>query len=134
MIIIDDNEQEFDCCGVEPERQHPNCLPIDIPANDPFYGQFNRRCMEFKRSVAGQRPNCALGPRVHVNTLTSVIDANFMYGSDEKTARKLRTFRGGLMRVWDRFREYGLKPLLPPEQENPEKVSFCQISIDNGLL
>ena len=51
--------------------------------------------MEFKRSISGQRPMCALGPRVHVNTLTSAIDANFVYGSDENLARKLRSFRGG---------------------------------------
>jgi hypothetical protein len=43
----------------------------------------------------------------------------------------------GLMRTWDRFREYGLKPLLPPEEENPEldctgrpRHLFCFIAGD----
>lgn len=36
------------------------------------------------------------GPRVHVNLLTSAIDANFVYGSDTKTANRLRAFEKGV--------------------------------------
>ncbi|XP_022239783.1 lactoperoxidase-like, partial [Limulus polyphemus] len=60
-------------------------------------------------------------PRVHINLDTSPLDANFMYGSTEELGHKLRLWRGGLMRVWDRFSEYGLKPLLPPMSDNPER-------------
>ncbi|CAG2107788.1 unnamed protein product [Medioppia subpectinata] len=139
------------------EDRHPLCMPFEIPENDPVYGPVGKRCHDFKRSVAGHRPNCALGPRVHVNTLTAPIDANFVYGSTEAVALRLRAFKGGLysmhsihynflyyftsypiliynakqhlnttieslglMRVWDRFRDYGLKPILPPEDENPD--------------
>lgn len=42
--------------------------------------------------------------------------------------------------MWDRFRDYGLKPLLPPEQENPEKDCtgrprhlFCFIAGDERV-
>lgn len=57
-----------------------------------------------------------------MNLLTSSIDANFIYGSTVQLATRLRAFHGGLMKTWDRFQSYGLKPLLPPEAENPELV------------
>lgn len=41
--------------------QHPNCMTMEIPKDDEFYSQHGQTCMDFKRSVAGQRPSCALG-------------------------------------------------------------------------
>ena len=29
--------------------QHPECFPIEIPSNDPFFFQFGQRCMNFVR-------------------------------------------------------------------------------------
>ncbi|UXI17278.1 serine/threonine-protein phosphatase 2A regulatory subunit B [Sarcoptes scabiei] len=95
-------------------------MPIQIPPGDPIYGALGRKCHDFKRSIAGHRPNCALGPRVHVNILTSPLDANFIYGSTKAVAMRLRTFRGGLMKTWNIFAKERMKPLLPPEDENPD--------------
>lgn len=46
----------------------------------------------------------------------------------------------GLMRTWDRFRDLGLKPILPPESENPERDCigrprnlFCFIAGDERV-
>lgn len=46
----------------------------------------------------------------------------------------------GQMRVWNRFAQYGLKPLLPPESENPEQDCnsrprhlFCFIAGDERV-
>lgn len=61
MHPTDENGDDFDCCGVEKSNQHPNCLTINLPETDSFYSRFGRTCMEFKRSIAGQRPHCALG-------------------------------------------------------------------------
>ncbi|XP_018495360.1 peroxidase [Galendromus occidentalis] len=136
----DEQDLDFDCCGVPPDMQHPLCLTIDVSPKDPFYGQFNRRCIEFKRSLAGQRPNCALGPRTHINILSHTIDANFIYGSSDALSARLRAFDRGLMRTWDRFRDLGLKPILPPESENPERDCigrprnlFCFIAGDERV-
>ena len=41
--------------------RHPQCLPIDIPADDPFYRNFNQRCMNFVRTTPGLRPDCNFG-------------------------------------------------------------------------
>lgn len=92
-----------------------------MPENDPFYSKFNVRCLEFRRSLAGLRPNCVLGPRVHQNAITSPIDSNFVYGSSRTEADSLRLFRGGRLRDRDWFKHQNLKPLLPAQEENPDQ-------------
>ncbi|RWS11661.1 peroxidase-like protein [Dinothrombium tinctorium] len=133
-------DHDFDCCSMKPHLRHPLCMTMEIPTQDPFFSHYERTCMDFKRSVAGQRPNCALGPRVHVNTLTSAIDANFLYGSTDELAKRLRLFKGGLMKMWDKFQQFGLKGLLPPEMDNPERDCigrprhlFCFIAGDERV-
>lgn len=113
---------DFNCC----KRNHPNCKPIQIPDNDPLYRKFNQKCMDFKRSLAGLRPNCALGPRVHQNTITATIDANTVYGSTKAVADQLRTFSGGLLKSQDVFKGVGLKPLLPQQLIKPDLDCFAR--------
>ena len=45
---------------------HPECLPIEIPATDAFYGRFGQRCMEFTRSLTAFSTDCRLGAREQV--------------------------------------------------------------------
>lgn len=96
--------------------------------------------MDFKRSLAGLRPNCALGPRVHINTITSTIDANTIYGSTKAVADQLRAFSGGLLKVQDVFKSLNLKPLLPKQVVKPDldcfarpKNSFCFLGGDERV-
>ncbi|KAK4304133.1 hypothetical protein Pmani_023906 [Petrolisthes manimaculis] len=93
--------------------RHPDCLPILIPSNDPFYSQWNHTCMEFVRSSPTPRPNCALGPRDQINQVTSFLDASNVYGSDDQEMAQLRLWEDGMLKYKPvRFR----KPLLPPLQ------------------
>lgn len=52
---------------------HPECWPIPIPKNDPFFVSTNgkKQCLHFVRSMNGQK---TLGPREQMNQLTSYID------------------------------------------------------------
>ena len=113
-------ETDPSCCDTPPNQRHPECWPIEIPANDPFYSLFRRRCMEFVRSASSLKAHCKLGPRSQLNLITSTLDANFIYGSDKETADGLRTFKGGLLRSSQIFKDFGLKDLLPQKTENPD--------------
>lgn len=81
IVLIEKREQEFS----------PIEESIRIPSLSPSF--FLSRLLSHK-NIFLQFPH-STGPRVHVNQLTSPIDANFVYGSDEKLARKLRSFVGG---------------------------------------
>lgn len=65
--------------------------------------------------------NTTLGLRAQINTVTSPVDASFVYGSTESLAAKLRKFSAGKMKVWNYFEKLNLKPLLPPKAEDPDK-------------
>lgn len=108
------------CCNPE-NSKNKLCLPINVPVDDPLYAKFNIKCLDFRRSLAGIRPNCVLGPRVHQNAITSPIDANFVYGSSQADADSLRMFSGGRLRDRDWFRQEGLKPLLPAQELDPDQ-------------
>ena len=41
--------QRLKCCNVDFDNFHPECYPIKIPEDDPFYGPFNVRCQEYAR-------------------------------------------------------------------------------------
>ncbi|KAK9507071.1 hypothetical protein O3M35_008894 [Rhynocoris fuscipes] len=48
------------CCE---NQRHPNCLPIEVPPDDPFFSKqpFKKRCINFLRSLNGIRFGCKLG-------------------------------------------------------------------------
>ncbi|KAH6922406.1 hypothetical protein HPB50_013519 [Hyalomma asiaticum] len=59
-LVVDPGGPEFSknlgrdtykCCDEEYVRSGPECFPIDVGAEDPFYGRYNVRCMNFKRSA-----------------------------------------------------------------------------------
>ena len=88
------------CCdGSGPGPVHPNCLPIEIPAEDSFFSKHGQRCMNFVRTISGLRYNCRLGPRQSFNEISSIIDAGTVYSNSAKTMEELRTFKGGIMKV-----------------------------------
>ncbi|CAG2104853.1 unnamed protein product, partial [Medioppia subpectinata] len=116
----DDKSESIKCCEHRPEDQHPQCYPIQIPANDPFYKYFDRQCMDFLRSLPGVKPNCPLGPRAQQNSISSYIDANFIYGSTQEVSTRLREFSGGRLKTSPIYHELGMKDLLPMKVKDPE--------------
>lgn len=69
-LIRGTNGSGVACCRngkiIEESLRHPDCFPIPIDRNDPFYGQFGQECMEFVRSLPAVRPLCTFGPREQV--------------------------------------------------------------------
>ncbi|GFR06906.1 chorion peroxidase [Trichonephila clavata] len=91
-----DNEA-IECCPPS-QNSHPQCAPIIIRSNDPFYSQFGTTCMNFVRSAVC--PTCRLGPRQQMNQITAFIDASFVYGNSLNETNTLRAFDGsGRLRV-----------------------------------
>lgn len=77
--------------------------------------------MDFVRSLGGPKPNCPLGPKSQINSISSFIDANFVYGSSQDVANRLREFVGGRLKTTPLYRDLGIKDLLPMKTEEPEK-------------
>uniref|UniRef100_A0A6A7FZ72 Peroxidasin-like protein n=1 Tax=Hirondellea gigas TaxID=1518452 RepID=A0A6A7FZ72_9CRUS len=103
-----------------PEVLHPECFPIGIPRNDPFFPPVNISsgqpiCMPVTRSMPGQ---LTLGYREQMNQVTSYLDASHTYGSDKCEQRNLRVFKDGHLK-WTNNPLRG-KPLLPTDPENHE--------------
>ncbi|XP_054716462.1 peroxidase-like [Uloborus diversus] len=107
------DNQAIQCCP-ESEDSHPQCAPIRINTNDPFYSRFNVNCLNFVRSA--MCPTCQLGYREQMDQVTSFIDASFVYGNTLNETMGLRRNDGtGRLRVTESA--YG--DLLPPSP-NPE--------------
>ncbi|KAF2367927.1 hypothetical protein FHG87_001306 [Trinorchestia longiramus] len=103
-----------------PQVLHPECFPIHIPNNDPFFPPVNISsgqpfCMPLTRSMPGQ---LTLGYREQMNQVTSYLDASHTYGSDKCEQRKLRVLKNGHLK-WTDNPVRG-KPLLPINPENHE--------------
>lgn len=65
--MLDANGQGIMCCTEDgqfvndTELAHPECLPIEIPVDDPFFSKFKQRCMSFVRSTPAPRFDCSFG-------------------------------------------------------------------------
>jgi peroxidase len=94
-ITLTPEEHEDNCC--------PSCFPtcfnffsdcfsVQVPIDDPFYSQYNQRCLEFTRSVGFCTPEDAnkgvfVGSwsirREQLNAITAFVDASNVYSSTE---------------------------------------------------
>lgn len=67
LAIPLESSAAIQCCTEDgkflsnPELIHPQCLPIKIPVDDPFFSKFGQRCMNFVRSTPAPRSDCSLG-------------------------------------------------------------------------
>ena len=113
------------CC---PTPSHPQCMPIQVPANDPYHSQYKKQtCLNFVRSAPC--PLCTLGPREHQNLATSFIDLSTVYGAGADDTVRVRAHKGGLLSAG--VNKCG-KPILPPSRNpasdqcsSPHKSILC---------
>jgi len=117
------------CCkddGSGPISQlilHPECFPIEIPEEDPFYMQHGQRCMHFVRSMPAPQLGCSFGFGEQQNQITGFHDGSNVYGSDDEEIEKLREKKGGLLKTYKPADPEGPKTLLPQETDKHE----CEI-------
>jgi hypothetical protein len=131
---------ESSCCSADARFSQVSsrlgrvCMPIRVGADDPVYGRYGVRCHDFKRSIAGLRPGCSLGPRTQLNLVSSFVDGSFVYGSSRSLGRSLRSNSAngrGQLAVWNYFDRTAAaigpdgqpvprKPLLPPQLREPD--------------
>ncbi|ALC47780.1 cd, partial [Drosophila busckii] len=88
----------IDCCALGTLEQHPECFPVRILRDDPYYKQYNLTCMNFVRSAPA--PTGRFGPRQQFNQATAFIDASVVYGNLEQRQRQLRTYINGTLRMY----------------------------------
>ncbi|XP_042238092.1 uncharacterized protein LOC121876775 isoform X2 [Homarus americanus] len=111
----------LDCRRCDSDRTvHPECFPIPIPPNDPFFPPVNISsgqpfCIPLTRSMPGQ---LTLGYREQMNQVTAFIDASHTYGSDKCEQRQLRSLKDGLLKGTPNPLKG--KSLLPTDTENHE--------------
>lgn len=62
------NANGMRCCSkcyqtaLDPAQINPNCIPVTVPTDDPFYRQSNIGCLNFIRSQCTFANNCKLRP------------------------------------------------------------------------
>jgi len=124
------NSSGIQCCmedGSAPISRlvlHPECFPIEIPENDPFFKKFDQRCMNIVRSMPAPQQSCTFGYGEQMNQITHFHDASNVYGSDDEDATELREFRDGLLKIHEGTHPKGLLPQDDGELEGEE----CQIN------
>ena len=104
---------------------HPECFPIEIPENDPFFMKHGQRFMHFVRSMPAPQLSCSFGAGEQMNQITALHDGSNVYGSDEEDKKTLRLFEGGLLKTYTPSSE--TRTLLPQE-ESEEAKNECEIT------
>lgn len=86
-------------CGCGSDYKDPDCLPIPIPARD-YYNK-DQKCFPFTRSspVGSMYNDCKFKYREQENLVTAWVDLSNIYGSHDRLATKLRSYKFGLMKI-----------------------------------
>nr|XP_046911836.1 uncharacterized protein LOC124492873 isoform X1 [Dermatophagoides farinae]XP_046911838.1 uncharacterized protein LOC124492873 isoform X1 [Dermatophagoides farinae] len=128
-MYLTSNGQLLNCKSCNSRKTvHPECWPITIPKNDPFFKNSKNHCLHFVRSMNAQK---TLGPREQMNDLTSFIDGSQIYGSNYCDAHRLRTFRRGKLNT-TRHAIRNMKDLLPQTIGNIECKAPSGFCFDAG--
>ncbi|KAJ8918066.1 hypothetical protein NQ315_011523 [Exocentrus adspersus] len=99
-------------------EQAPNCLPIAVPKNDPFYSKYDAKCISFARSLTDRDLNCGKEnkPVQQINKVNSFLDLSIIYGNNKKVHDYMRLGTGGLLKTRKyKDQEWPLQDLNPSE-------------------
>ncbi|PIO62261.1 heme peroxidase, partial [Teladorsagia circumcincta] len=88
-----DNGSPLNCSPCNSSSVSPDCMPIQVPDGDKFFP--SSQCIRFARALNGQR---TIGERRQLNQISAYLDLSTVYGADECTARRVRSFENGTLR------------------------------------
>ncbi|GFT01135.1 peroxidase [Trichonephila clavipes] len=118
--------QMIQCCPHD-NATHPQCYPVLLPQDDPFYSKHDQDCLNFVRSAPC--PLCTLGPRQQMDQLTAFVDSSTVYGNQENETESLRSFRDGKLIVTKVPHTGDLLPQTDDAQKDqcsvPQRNLFC---------
>ena len=119
LALSPEVDPETPCCrlGRRANDAHPFCFPIVARPADPVYSRCRKTCIEFVRSVPAWQDRQKVVTQL--NTRTSYIDADMLYGVSERWMDSLREHQGGRLRV-------GPGKFLLPD-EDPEMQCFSTL-------
>ncbi|XP_055302477.1 peroxidase-like [Sitodiplosis mosellana] len=92
------------CCTLSnsgplnPQYTNPNCIPVDIPKNDPFYSEVGVRCQSYIRMARTFDHDCKIS-YVQTDQVSSYLDLSIIYSESPNTLTTLRTNSSGLLRT-----------------------------------
>ncbi|XP_049875791.1 peroxidase-like [Pectinophora gossypiella] len=115
------NSTSLSCCDPS-QPPHPECFPVPLDVEDPFYQDYNLTCMEFVRSAPA--PTCHFGPREQLNQATAFLDGSTVYGFAMNRTLQLRTGAGGLLRML----KAGGRDLLPPSKDPNDGCNTAEMN------
>ena len=100
-ISLSPDHENSDCC--KNPTNDPECYPISVSPNDPFFSRHGQTCLELTRTVPHCRTSGSSSDvRENMNLITSFLDASNVYGSEtpkEITDIHYRTYQGGKLKV-----------------------------------
>ncbi|KNC28244.1 Chorion peroxidase [Lucilia cuprina] len=118
--------ESINCCGQPLNLTHPECFPVTVLPDDPYYKEYNLSCMNFVRSAPA--PTGHFGPRQQLNQATSFIDASVVYGNSDLRQKHLRTLSNGLLRMYITEDNRELLPI----STNPDDGCNREVMIKQG--
>jgi peroxidase len=118
-------------CGAE--KRNRDCINMPIPYID-YYNQ-DKKCLVQVRSRDGsQGPKCRAPYREQLNEITAWFDLSQVYGNDDDTARNVRQYINGRLRVSDQDNCKGeFLPQECPMTHHINKKGFCYFAGDNRV-
>ncbi|XP_045777812.1 peroxidase isoform X1 [Maniola jurtina] len=115
-----ENSSSLSCCDAS--NAHPECFPVRLDPEDPYYQDYNLTCMEFVRSAPA--PTCHFGPREQLNQATAFLDASAVYSFSETKTYQLREGVNGQLRML----KLGPWELLPPSTDPNDGCNTVEMS------
>ncbi|KAH8294145.1 hypothetical protein KR054_008757 [Drosophila jambulina] len=88
-----------DCCA---EPRNPRCQVISLPRGGPIAYHTGKSCLPFARSVSEADAICPRSDAPYPEKLsvaTAYMDLSSVYGNTQSQNRKVRLFKGGLLRT-----------------------------------